>query len=183
MRNRSPAASSPAEGDDVLFTRECHYWRAGYSIVSLGLVVSPGVFCSGSNLQAIDAQCGNAEGGRIKGPELIQWHKSSIAPVHRTSSFPRAKIIPAQICIRDSTLKCMPQRGAKNFGADGMTIGSLPGRPSNSEKALMTTSASRRQRLRFVCPSLDFGELMQTPEISRLSDRKSQKPLPVPTSR
>jgi hypothetical protein len=78
-RNRSPAAASPAAGDTVFFTCECDDWRAGYSIASLDLVVLPGVSCSGRNLQAIDARCGNAERGRVKGPELIQWHKSSIA--------------------------------------------------------------------------------------------------------
>jgi hypothetical protein len=125
MRNCSPVASSPAAGDDVLFTRECHDWHAGDSIASLGLVVSPGGSCSGRNLQAIDAQCGNAEGERIKGYELAQWNKCSIVPVHQASSFPRAKIIPVQICRGDNTLKCIPERGAVTFGADGMTIGSL----------------------------------------------------------
>jgi hypothetical protein len=93
--------------------------RIGYSIASFGLLVSPGVSCSGRNLQAIDARCGSAEGEKIKGPELIQWHKCSIAPVHQTSSFPRAKIIPAQIYKRDRTLKCIPERGSEIFGADG----------------------------------------------------------------
>jgi hypothetical protein len=80
MGNSSSVASSPAAGDDVLFTRECHDWRADYSIASLGLVVSPGITCSGRNLHAIDARCGNADGERIKRPELIQWYKSSIVP-------------------------------------------------------------------------------------------------------
>jgi hypothetical protein len=80
MRNHSPATSSPATGDDILFTREYHDWRASDSIVSLRLVVSPGVSCSGKNLQVIDARCGNAEGERIKGRELTQWHKCSIVP-------------------------------------------------------------------------------------------------------
>jgi hypothetical protein len=33
-------------------------------------------------------------------------------PVHRASSFPCAKITPAQICIDDSTLKCTPEMGS-----------------------------------------------------------------------
>jgi hypothetical protein len=70
-----------------LFTRECHNWRAGYSIARLGLVISLGVSCSEKNLQAIDARSANAEGGRIKGLELIQQLRYSIAAAGSSGFF------------------------------------------------------------------------------------------------